>query len=104
MKKLVFDRVLDSFERAEPVFVDLPQGELARELAEDALGGGAPSLPDGRWVVGVLVDGLRLFAAGTEDDWAIYRSFDADEADATAAASKLHAAIGSRHSEWDSDR
>ena len=104
MKKLAFDRTLDSFEGVEPIFDDLPQGELARELAEDALRGQAPRILDGRWVLGVVVDGLRLYVAGTDESWAILRPPFVDEADATAAASKVHAALGSRHSEWDSDR
>ncbi len=92
------------FAASSVIFDDLPQGELARELAEDALKAPAPRLGDGRWVVGCEVDGVRLFACGTDDLWEIRRAADADEADATAAASKVHAAIGSRHSEWDSDR
>lgn len=100
----IFDRSVEGFAAAHAVFEDLPAGELARELVEDALKGAAPRLPDGRWVVGVVADGLRLLVAGDDDLWAIYRPHDVDEADATAAASKVHAAIGSRHSEWDADR
>lgn len=99
-----FDRAVEGFENAAPVLEDLPCGEIARELSEDALGGEAPRTKDGRWVVGVEAEGLRLFVAGDEDIWTIYRPVEVDEADATAAASKVHAAIGSRHSEWDADR
>jgi hypothetical protein len=101
-KKPAFD--LDGFEQAAPVLEDLPCGEIARELAEEAIGGEAPRLKDGRWVVGAEADGLRLFVAGDEDVWTIYRHAASDESDATAAASKVHAAIGSKHSEWDADR
>jgi hypothetical protein len=87
-----------------PVLEDLPAGQLAREIAEDALGATAPRLEDGRWVVGALVDGLRLWAAGDEHTWTILRPACCDEADATYAASLLHARIGSQHSEWDADR
>jgi len=103
-KRPSFDRALDGFERAAPIFEDLPCGEIARELVEEALGGPTPRTPDGRWVAGAEAEGLRLFVAGDEDIWAIYRPLDVDEAEATAAASKVHAAIGSRHSEWESDR
>ena len=103
-KRPVFDARVAGFERAQPIFEDLPMGELARELAEDALSAPAPRLADGRWVVGADVDGVRLFVAGGDDLWVIYRPEGVDESEATAAASKVHAAIGSRHSEWDADR
>jgi hypothetical protein len=102
--KLAFDRSLEHLANAETIFDDLPQGEIAREIVEDGLRGPPPRLPDGRWAVSVLVSGLRLFAVGNEELWAILRPRDVDEADATAAASKVHAALGSRHSEWDADR
>lgn len=103
-KKPQFDINIDGFDRAAPIFEDLPCGEIARELAEEAIGQEAPRLADGRWIVGAEAEGLRLFVAGDEDVWTIYRPHDVDEAEATAAASKVHAAIGSRHSEWDADR
>jgi hypothetical protein len=99
-----FNTGLEGFESAPFVFEDLPQGQLARELASEKLGEEVPRLADGRWVVAVMVDGLRLFAAGDEDVWTIFRANDTDEADATAAAAKLHKLIGWRHSEWDEDR
>jgi hypothetical protein len=94
---------LTGLETAAPIFEDLPQGELARELVEDALGAAAPRA-FGRWAVEAWIEGVRLFAAGDEDVWSILRPAGTDEADATALASKLHAAIGWRHSEWDADR
>ncbi len=103
-RKAELDADVRGFAGTVPVLEDLPAGKLARDLAEDALGAPVPRLADGRWVVGALVDGLRLFAAGDESVWTIYRPACCDEADATAAASLLHAAIGSAHSEWDADR
>ncbi len=103
-KKPTFDTAIEGFETAAPIFEDLPCGEIARELAEDALGQPAPRTKDGRWIVGAEAEGLRFFVAGDEDVWTIYRPIDVDESEATAAASKIHAAIGSRHSEWEADR
>lgn len=97
-------RDLTGLDAALPIFEDLPQGELALELAEEALGGPAPRLEGGRWAIEAFVEGLRLFAVGDDDTWVILRPAGSDESDATAAASKLHAAIGWRHSEWDADR
>ncbi len=95
---------VDGVENAIPVLEDLPQGDLAIELAEDLLGVSLPRLPSGKWAVEAHVGGVRLFATGDDDSWEIRRPPGSDESDATAAASKLHAAIGGRHSEWDADR
>lgn len=100
----IFDSGLEGLDSAPFVFEDLPQGQLAREIASEKLEAEIPRLADGRWAVAVNVDGLRLFAAGNEDIWTIYRASDTDEADATAAAAQLHKLIGWRHSEWDDDR
>jgi hypothetical protein len=95
---------LNGLETAIPVLEDLPQGELARELAEESLGHEAPRLGDGRWAIEAFVQDLRLFARGDDDTWEILRPQGSDESDACMMASKLHAAIGWRHSEWDADR
>jgi hypothetical protein len=95
---------VDGVETALPVLEDLPGADLAIELAEDLLGASLPRLPSGKWAVEANVSGIRLFATGDNDTWEIRRPPESDESDATAAASKLHATIGWRHSEWDADR
>lgn len=102
--KPTLGRDLSGLETAIPVLEDLPQGEIAQELAMELLEGPLPLLADGRWAIEAHVEGLRLFAAGSGDEWTILRPQGSDESDATAVASKLHAAIGWPHGEWDADR
>ena len=103
-RKPTFAKDVSGLSTALPVLEDLPAGEIAKELVGEGLGADPPTLPDGRWAVAVRIDGLDLFAAGDDLAWTIFRPPTTDEADATAAASLLHRAIGGKHPEWEADR
>jgi hypothetical protein len=100
--QLRFDRDVSGLDRALPVLEDLPQGDLARELAEEMLG--PLAIADGRWAFSVDAEGLRLFVTGGPATFTISREPEADESAATWAATRVHRAIGGKDPEWDSDR
>jgi hypothetical protein len=100
--ELRFDRDVSGLDGAAPVLEDLPQGDLARELAEETLG--PLAVVDGRWAFSVDAEGLRLFVTGDGAAFTIARAPEADESAATWAATRVHRALGGKDSEWDSDR